>query len=48
MDKLSDWLLSNLPTNDNEVALVHGDFRVDNLIFHPTEVETWLEPYNKQ
>uniref|UniRef100_A0A8C7GYR4 Acyl-CoA dehydrogenase family member 11 n=1 Tax=Oncorhynchus kisutch TaxID=8019 RepID=A0A8C7GYR4_ONCKI len=37
MDKLSDWLLSNLPTNDNEVALVHGDFRVDNLIFHPTE-----------
>uniref|UniRef100_A0A6Q2YB79 Acyl-CoA dehydrogenase family member 11 n=1 Tax=Esox lucius TaxID=8010 RepID=A0A6Q2YB79_ESOLU len=37
MDNLSDWLLSNLPTNDNEVALVHGDFRVDNLIFHPTE-----------
>ncbi|KAL1006824.1 hypothetical protein UPYG_G00077620 [Umbra pygmaea] len=37
MDKLSEWLNCNLPTNDNEVALVHGDFRVDNLIFHPTE-----------
>ncbi len=38
MDKLSDWLSHNLPTNDNEVSLVHGDFRIDNLIFHPTEV----------
>uniref|UniRef100_A0A672S348 Acyl-CoA dehydrogenase family member 11 n=1 Tax=Sinocyclocheilus grahami TaxID=75366 RepID=A0A672S348_SINGR len=37
MDKLSDWLSRNLPTNDNEVSLVHGDFRIDNLIFHPTE-----------
>lgn len=38
MDKLSDWLSHNLPTNDNEMSLVHGDFRIDNLIFHPTEV----------
>ncbi|XP_048866423.1 acyl-CoA dehydrogenase family member 11 [Brienomyrus brachyistius] len=37
MDRLSDWLMNNLPTNDSEVTLVHGDFRVDNLIFHPTE-----------
>lgn len=37
MDKLSDWLINNLPANDSEVSLVHGDFRVDNLIFHPTE-----------
>ncbi|XP_051738696.1 acyl-CoA dehydrogenase family member 11 isoform X2 [Ctenopharyngodon idella] len=37
MDKLCDWLSHNLPTNDNEVSLVHGDFRIDNLIFHPTE-----------
>ncbi|XP_066534162.1 acyl-CoA dehydrogenase family member 11 [Hoplias malabaricus] len=37
MDELSDWLSNNLPLNDNEVALVHGDFRIDNLIFHPTE-----------
>jgi len=38
MDKLCDWLSHNLPTSDTEVSLVHGDFRIDNLIFHPTEV----------
>ncbi|XP_042366201.1 acyl-CoA dehydrogenase family member 11 isoform X2 [Plectropomus leopardus] len=37
MNELSDWLMKNLPANDNEVTLVHGDFRVDNLVFHPTE-----------
>ncbi|XP_078101395.1 acyl-CoA dehydrogenase family member 11 [Sander vitreus] len=37
MNKLSDWLMKNLPASDNEVTLVHGDFRLDNLIFHPTE-----------
>ncbi|XP_061877660.1 nephrocystin-3 isoform X2 [Entelurus aequoreus] len=37
MNELSNWLVSNLPANDEEVTLVHGDFRVDNLIFHPTE-----------
>lgn len=39
MNELSDWLMKNLPANDNEVTLVHGDFRLDNLIFHPTEVQ---------
>uniref|UniRef100_A0A8C9ZRX4 Acyl-CoA dehydrogenase family member 11 n=1 Tax=Sander lucioperca TaxID=283035 RepID=A0A8C9ZRX4_SANLU len=42
MNKLSDWLMKNLPANDNEVTLVHGDFRLDNLIFHPTEVQLCL------
>lgn len=37
MNELSDWLRNNLPANDNEVTLVHGDFRLDNMIFHPTE-----------
>ncbi|XP_056155530.1 acyl-CoA dehydrogenase family member 11-like isoform X1 [Lampris incognitus] len=37
MNELSDWLRTHLPVADDEVALVHGDFRVDNLIFHPTE-----------
>uniref|UniRef100_A0A8C4EKY7 Acyl-CoA dehydrogenase family member 11 n=1 Tax=Dicentrarchus labrax TaxID=13489 RepID=A0A8C4EKY7_DICLA len=37
MNELSDWLMKNLPASDNEVTLVHGDFRFDNLIFHPTE-----------
>lgn len=36
MDALIDWLPENLPAGD-EVAIAHGDFRLDNLIFHPTE-----------
>ena len=36
MDWLADWLQRNLP-EDEETAIVHGDFRVDNLIFHPVE-----------
>lgn len=36
MDALLEWLPANLPDND-ETTLAHGDFRLDNLIFHPTE-----------
>ncbi len=36
MDKLIDWLPTHIPPGD-ETRVVHGDFRVDNLIFHPTE-----------
>ncbi|MBW2177510.1 MAG: phosphotransferase family protein [Deltaproteobacteria bacterium] len=36
MDDLMEWLLSNIPEND-ETTIVHGDYRVDNMIFHPTE-----------
>jgi aminoglycoside phosphotransferase (APT) family kinase protein len=36
MDRLIDWLPAHLPAAD-EVSLVHGDYRMDNLIFHPTE-----------
>lgn len=39
MNELSDWLMTNLPGEDDEVTLVHGDFRLDNLVFHPTEVQ---------
>jgi len=34
MDCLADWLPAHLPDED-EAAIVHGDFRVDNMIFHP-------------
>lgn len=36
MDQLIEWLPANLPARD-ETTLAHGDFRLDNLIFHPTE-----------
>ncbi len=36
MDNLIAWLQANLPEKD-ETSIVHGDFRLDNLIFHPTE-----------
>ncbi len=33
MDGLINWLASNLPPDDGTVALVHGDWRIDNLLF---------------
>lgn len=36
MDALIEWLPENLPAAD-ETTLAHGDYRLDNLIFHPTE-----------
>jgi aminoglycoside phosphotransferase (APT) family kinase protein len=40
MDRLIDWLPANLPPSaldETEVSIVHGDYRLDNLIFHPDE-----------
>lgn len=37
MDRIIDWLEANIPEDDNETRVIHGDFRIDNLIFHPTE-----------
>lgn len=36
MDALVAWLPGAIPADD-ETRIVHGDFRIDNLIFHPTE-----------
>ncbi|WP_156680555.1 phosphotransferase [Sphingomonas profundi] len=36
MDRLVEWLPANVPPGD-ETSIVHGDFRADNMIFHPTE-----------
>lgn len=33
MDRLITWLEANLPADDGQVALVHGDFRLDNLMY---------------
>ena len=36
MDRLIDWLSAHIPASD-ESSLVHGDFRIDNMIFHASE-----------
>ncbi|NVK32038.1 MAG: phosphotransferase family protein [Gammaproteobacteria bacterium] len=35
MPPLIDWLNANLPPDDGQVSLVHGDYRIDNLMFDP-------------
>jgi aminoglycoside phosphotransferase (APT) family kinase protein len=40
MEKLIEWLPAHMPTSardDTQVSIVHGDYRMDNLIFHPVE-----------
>ena len=36
MERLIEWLPANLPADD-ETTIVHGDYRLDNMVFHPTE-----------
>jgi len=36
MDRLMEWLPGHIPALDL-TCLVHGDFRFDNMMFHPTE-----------
>lgn len=37
MDQLIEWLPTNLPEDDGQAGLVHGDFRLDNIVFHLIE-----------
>jgi aminoglycoside phosphotransferase (APT) family kinase protein len=36
MDALIGWLPANQPKDDH-TTIAHGDFRLENLMFHPTE-----------
>jgi len=36
MDRLIAWLPAHMPPDD-ETSLVHGDYRLDNVVFHPSE-----------
>lgn len=37
LDRLAGWLGDHLPEDDGQVAIVHGDYRIGNLIYHPSE-----------
>jgi aminoglycoside phosphotransferase (APT) family kinase protein len=37
MEDLMTWLDANQPPDDGRVALVHGDYRLDNMVFHANE-----------
>lgn len=38
MDALTEWLPQNLPTSER-TSIIHGDFRADNMVFHPEKPE---------
>jgi len=37
LQKLGEWLEANQPPDDGRAGIAHGDFRVGNLLFHPSE-----------
>src|SRR5688572_15713210 len=40
MDRLMQWLPAHMPDSardESRISVVHGDYRLDNLVFHPTE-----------
>jgi aminoglycoside phosphotransferase (APT) family kinase protein len=37
MDRLVEWLPANIPPDEPQPRVIHGDFRCDNMIFHPVE-----------
>ncbi|WP_173933956.1 phosphotransferase family protein [Chelativorans sp. Marseille-P2723] len=37
IDLVADWLSRNTPPESRRPAIAHGDFRIGNLMFHPTE-----------
>lgn len=44
MDALIEWLPTHIPPSaltDTTVSIVHGDYRMDNLMFDPTQPKAW-------
>jgi aminoglycoside phosphotransferase (APT) family kinase protein len=40
MERLMEWLPAHIPESardESQATVVHGDFRLDNMVFHPTE-----------
>jgi aminoglycoside phosphotransferase (APT) family kinase protein len=39
MDRLVAWLPDNIPADEPQARIIHGDFRCDNMVFHPDRPE---------
>jgi aminoglycoside phosphotransferase (APT) family kinase protein len=39
MDRLVEWLPGAVPPDEPQARIIHGDFRCDNMIFHPERPE---------
>lgn len=39
MDRLVEWLPRNIPPDEPRPRIIHGDFRCDNMVFHPDRAE---------
>jgi aminoglycoside phosphotransferase (APT) family kinase protein len=37
METLMQWLPANIPADASATSLIHGDYRLDNMIYHPKE-----------
>lgn len=37
MESLIDWLSSSIPPDNEKVCLIHGDYRLDNVMLHPSQ-----------
>jgi aminoglycoside phosphotransferase (APT) family kinase protein len=37
LDQLIEWLPANIPNAPERTSIIHGDFRTDNMIYHPRE-----------
>lgn len=39
VERLIAWLEQHMPEDDGQVSLVHGDYRLDNVMFHRTQAQ---------
>lgn len=40
MEQLINWLPTNMPTDDGRICLIHGDYKIDNIMFHSEKLTT--------
>lgn len=39
MERLINWLNENMPDDDGRQSLIHGDYRLGNVVFHPQQAK---------